>query len=476
MTTVARSLAISLFERYVLVILGLVSSVFVARLLTPEEIGIFSVSMAFLGIAQVLRDFGVVSYLIQVRDLTEDHVRSAFGVSLVLGVTLCGLLIASAPLVSSFYSEPRLHSVLYISALNFLVLPFGTISLALLRREMQFQKVLYANVTGGVLGFLATIGAAYIGLGPESLALGALVTNLGAGVAAWLTRSGRRLIRPSLSRARELISYGAPSSLANVVTTISMDINDLAIGKLMGFGPVAIISRAQGVMNIFHKDVMSAVRNVALPAYSKSNRCDLPIEPQYVESVASVTAVAWPFYAFCSLYALELLRLLFGPQWDAAAPLVVIFCIGGAVAATSNLASTTIIAVGRIGVASAVDLVFQPLRAVLIVSAAMVFKSLAACAIAYSVSWVVFVPVIYYAKSLCLPSDWRGLAIGMAQSFALMVVALAPPIACRILIGEGVISMLIAAGLCVMAWFGGLWLTHHPLMRSVRQLRTRSVS
>lgn len=62
MTSVSRSLLISLSECYFLIALQLVSFVVLARLLTPEDIGLYSVSAAFIGLAHVVRDFGVGSY------------------------------------------------------------------------------------------------------------------------------------------------------------------------------------------------------------------------------------------------------------------------------------------------------------------------------------------------------------------------------------------------------------------------------
>lgn len=473
MNTTRRALIVSLVERYLLITLGLASSVIVARLLTPEQIGIFAVSLAVVSVAQVLRDFGVVNYLIQVKELTSQHVRVAFGLSLLLGTTLCLLVAVAAPWVGDFYGEPRLVPVLRIGALSFLVLPFGTISLALLRREMQFQKALYATIAGGVAGFIATVGTAYAGFGPQSLAIGGLVTNAAVGWVAWRMRPDRFILAPSLRGARELVKFGAQSSAASVVTSISMDINDLAIGKIMGFGPVAIISRAQGLMNIFHRDVMSAIRNVALPTFAKAHREGKPIEAKYVEAVVAVTAVAWPFYGFVALFPLALLRLMFGPQWDAAVPLVVVFCLAGAIAACSNLALVAVIAVGRIDIASTVDLVFQPFRAVVMVCTAMVFKSLLACAIAYAACFVLFTPFCYLAKGRCIPNDWHSLWPGVLRNMWLTVAALAPACAVRTALGEGALAMALSAALTSLTWVAAIALTKHPLWSFLRAMNGR---
>ena len=248
---VRRALAFSVAERYLLRVVGLGSSMIIARLLTPEVIGIYSVSLAFIGIAQVLRDFGVASYLIQERDLTDDHVRTAFGVLLVLGLLVFAVLFAAAPLIARLYGEAQMVPTLRVCAFNFLALPFCTVSLALLRRSMAFKRLAAVNVVAACAGAAVSVGLATVGFGVISLALGSVVLNVVTGFGAWLARHDRRLLVPSFSKWRTVLNFGAQSSVAGVVTSISMDINDLAVGKVMGFEPVAMLSRAQGLMNLF---------------------------------------------------------------------------------------------------------------------------------------------------------------------------------------------------------------------------------
>lgn len=327
MSSMRTALLFSFAERYALIAVNLVSNLLIARLLTPDQIGVYSVTLAVISIAQVLRDFGVASYLVQVKDLTEDHIRTALGVTLIIGVGLGLVVFGAAPWVADFYKEPLMRELLWLASLNFLLLPFSTISLALLRRRMAFKALAAVNLAATVAGAITSVGMCWTGFGPTSLIAGTLVVSATTGFAAWWAQGERRVLRPALSQWRSLFKFGAQSSLVGVVTSVSMDINDLAVGKLMGFTPVALLSRAQGLMNLFHRDLMGAVRNVAYPAYAKAVREHQDMEPLYIGSVTYVCVVAWPFYGFIALYALETLRLLFGPQWDAAAPLVPWFCL-----------------------------------------------------------------------------------------------------------------------------------------------------
>ena len=402
MTSVRRALAISFIERYALIVLGLVSNILVARLLTPDQIGLYSVSLAVISIAQVLRDFGIGNFLIQEKNLSEAHIRTAFGISLLMGGGLFIVVFVAAPWAGEFYSQDQIVDTMRISSLNFLVLPFCTISLALLRRNMQFDRVAMVTLAASAVGVSVTVVLAYMGYGPNSMAIGAVAGNLVTGIGSWIARSDRNVLRPTLSEWRTVVKFGGQSSLTGIATSISMDANDLVVGKVLGFHPVAILSRAQGLMNLFHRDLMAAVRGVALPAFAAAHRRCEDVEAQHARSVAIVTVFAWPFYGIVSLYSLEVLRLLFGSQWDDAAVLVPFFCIAGALTSVISLISTLLLALGRIDLVTRAEMLLQPFRFVLIALAAIIFRSVEACALAYLVSAIATLPVFLRAKKLAI--------------------------------------------------------------------------
>jgi O-antigen/teichoic acid export membrane protein len=469
MSGVRRALLFSFAERYALIIINLASNLLIARLLTPAQIGVYSVTLAVMSIAQVLRDFGVASYLIQEKELTDDHIRTALGVTLVIGVGLGLVVFGAAPWVADFYREPLMRDLLWLASLNFLLLPFSTISLALLRRRLAFKALAIVNLVATLAGAVTSVGLSWAGYGPLGLVTGTLVVSATTGFAAWWAQGERRLLRPGLSQWRSLSRFGAQSSVVGVVTSVSMDINDLAVGKLMGFEPVALLSRAQGLMNLFHRDLMGAVRNVAYPAFAKAVREHQAMEPLYLASVTYVCVVAWPFYGFVALYGLETLRLLFGPQWDAAAPLVPLFCLAGALAAAGSLIGNLMVAMGRMDLLTRMEVVFQPARAAVIVAAAAYWREPWACAAALALAMGLQLPLVYVVKGRFLPNDWRALRAHLARSLAVALIALALPVLLLWLQPRAPGQTMpwpwfaLAIASCIVSWLLALRWCRHPL-------------
>lgn len=469
MTSVRRSLAISFLEKYVMMGITIISYFLLARLLTPDEIGIYSVAAALIGTANIIRDFGVGNFLIQEKTLTDAHKQTALGVSLLIGATICIVVLACSSLIGSFYNDDRMTHLVRIIALNFIITPFGSVSLSLLRRELKFQRLLAISVASAVVGFVVTIGLALGKSGPQSLAWGAMAANVAMALGAVIARGEGKLQMPSLSEWRQVLSFGGQTTLVSVVTNVAMDINDLVVGKVMGFAPVAVLSRAQGLMNLFHRDILGAVRGVAFPAFARSHREGIPLEPQFVASVTAITVFAWPFYGMISLFPLEILRLMFGPQWDAAKPLVPIFACAGALSAIFTLIPGLMIAVGRIDLATKADLVLQPIRIVAIVFAAVMFESILACAIAFCLAFALGLPIFLAFKQRCVPNDYKAISGGLLKSLQVSAATLA--IGAMVSYTNGIdraepIGAIQFALICLAtaaSWVGAAVLFKHPI-------------
>jgi lipopolysaccharide exporter len=476
MTTVRRSLGFAFLERYLVISMQVLSFTMLARLLTPAQIGLYSVSLALISVAQVVRDFGLSNYLIQRKELDDDDVGTAFGMSALLGGSLFVLVNLCAPLVGQFYHDESLTDIVRIISINFLILPLNSILISMLRREMKFNILMRINVLAAVVATGTTLGLAWAGLGSWSLAWGDIASNAVIAAGVMIAGGRRHFTRPRLVRWRAILRFGGPLTAANIVTSVSMDINDLAVGKVLNFTQVAISSRAQGLMNLFHRDIMNPIRAVAYPAFSQLNREGAAFELKYIQSVTAVTAVAWPFYGFMGLFPLEVLRLMFGPQWDSSAPLVPLFCLAGAVSATINLIPTLMLAAGNSRLVAMADLIMQPVKAVMLVAVVYFTRDLYLFALGFLAMAMIAVPYFYAFKERCLPSDFPLLLRSLGKNLVLAAGTLAPAVLVTIGYKKAGVALpfplfFAVIGLTAIAWIGLLWLMKHDLYHEFITLR-----
>jgi O-antigen/teichoic acid export membrane protein len=429
MTSIRRSIAISVVERYASIALSLIAFIVIARILTPNDIGLFSLGAAIVALAQVVRDFGVAAYLVQEPELTNDRVRTAFGITCVLGVALFLVTLVASPIAGHFYSDPRLVEVLYILGLNFLLIPFGSTSLALLRREMRFDAICIINLSASVTNLATALILAALDQGYLSLAWASVVGTATTTALALGLKHTDGLLSPSFSEWRRVLRFGSQLTATGMITEVAMNINDLVIGRVIGVTAVALVSRAQGVMNVMHRDLLGAVANVMFPALSQVRREGGDVDGVYQRSLAIISVVAWPFYGLLALYPLESLRLLFGPQWDAAASLVPLFCLAGAAAVFWKMIPPLLQAMGRPDLLMMAEIIIQPSRIAGLVAILVVFESLAAYAAGFALVYVLCWPIFEHYRRVALARNCSLLAGPVFQSVTVTCVALAIPAA-----------------------------------------------
>lgn len=341
------SLSYSFLDKYIGYLLRFISTIIVARLLTPEEIGIYSVAFVLISIGHVLRDFGVAQYLIQQKELNAQKIKSAFAVMFCIAWTLWLVLFLCKQQFASFYNEPRLNDALTVLTIIFLLAPFGSIRIALLRREMHFKTLAKINVFSYVSLFIVTIALCYYGLSFMSLVYGQLAGVMATIIGCLLACGRQHWYWPSLVGAKDVMKFGLNITTANIAENTAEGAPDLFIGKMINMQAVGIFSRAQGCVNLFKVFVASSVWPVILPYFSMKNRNNQEILPDYLTAISIYTAFAWPFFISLMILAEPMVLLLYGYQWLPSVELVKILCLAAMIEACFPFRNALLVAIGK---------------------------------------------------------------------------------------------------------------------------------
>ncbi len=89
-----RSLAWMAFGQGAFFLFQFLGSIAIARLLTPYDVGIFSIAMAVVGLVSVLQALGLNNYIVRGKDLNGDIVATAATVNLATSAVLALILAA----------------------------------------------------------------------------------------------------------------------------------------------------------------------------------------------------------------------------------------------------------------------------------------------------------------------------------------------------------------------------------------------
>ncbi len=368
-TSIRRSLLLALLERYVSTGIQFASSVVIARLLTPAEVGVFSVGTSILLILQSMRDLGMTQYIIQEPDLTEERYGTAMSLTVLLSVGFAAVVWLGSGSIAAFYREPGLIPVLQLLAVGLVVAPLTAPAMARLQRHMEFAFLCRIGIAAALVYAVVAVSLAALGASYLSLAWGSLASNVVILALVFRFRWADARIRLRLTEWRRVLPFGFQSTLASLSSALGMQAANLIVPRYLTFTAVGLYVRAQGTVALFNRDIGTTVYRVLLPGFASAHRAGGDLKGAYLKSVTYMTGVAWPFYGVLALTAEPLIRVLFGPAWIEAAPIAAALCVSGAVYAIWLTSTQVIMGLGHVRKILTGELLMQPVRILLVLVA-----------------------------------------------------------------------------------------------------------
>lgn len=466
MPSVRRSLVFAFARQYTNLLIGLPTIIVVSRLLTPTQIGIYSVSVATTAVVQMLRDFGVSEYLVQAKNLDDEMARSAFTVNLIIAWTLAVVVFISSPWIAVFYKEPGVGFVLQVLSLNFVLLPFGSTVTAMLNRSMQFGILYKINLGAVVVRSGTTIALAALGFGYMSPAW-ASVAGMIASVAGctWWGRA-YRIRGLALTHWRAVGGFGIKQTAGDIMTQLGFYAPDFVIGRVLGFADVGMYSRGYGLINMFNTKIMAAIGDVSFPAFAHSQRDTEGAERLYLKTLTFISGIALPFAVFAALMALPIIHLMFGHQWDRAVPILRLLAIAMFVNMLSPQFAQFFTGTGRVGITTTATTAIQVFRIAILIPAA--FYGLEAAAASQIVAAVFSVSLKNWLLYRYTGITRRAVLSALRPSFALcFTAAIVPALVYALMPVSNDFDMWVSITLAISGggggWILGAWMLKHPL-------------
>ena len=150
------------FSKWLGLLSGLVSLVVVARLLTPEDFGVYGFLLIVLVIPEVFSSDSLNEVLIQRTDLKTEHSNSVFLSSLCFAALFFGLIQLSAPYIAVLFDVPPLVDYLRVMSLVLFMGALSAVPAALLQRHMQFREITIVDVVGYIVGAIVGVSCAIL--------------------------------------------------------------------------------------------------------------------------------------------------------------------------------------------------------------------------------------------------------------------------------------------------------------------------
>lgn len=319
--TTARGAAVTLAGQLTQVLLQFASVVVLARLLSPREYGLYATVLVLVGVGEIFRDFGLSSAAVQAKLLTRVQRDNLFWINVALGVALCLLTVAAAPLVAALFHQHALLAITQVLGLTFVVNGVATQFRAGLNRDLRFGRLALSDLIGQVVGLTVAVVAAALGAGYWSLVASQLaqvttITVVLIGFARWLPRPPRRGVQ-----MRSFLRFGWHLVVVQIIDYVGNTMDSALVA--LRFGPAAVgeYNRAFQLVTNPLNQFRTPATTVALPVLSRL-RDDVERANDYLRrGQLAMGYTAIPALALAIGCASPLVRIVLGSKWTGVTPI-----------------------------------------------------------------------------------------------------------------------------------------------------------
>jgi O-antigen/teichoic acid export membrane protein len=292
-----------------------------ARLVMPNEFGVFGVATAIIGFGLLFKD-GLAIGTVQRESLTQAQCSGLFWFNMVVGALLTLVTCLAAPLVASFYKQDVLAPLLVAMAITYLFSYASSQHVAVLKRQMRFGTLAIIDQIAMLLSVSIGVVLAWKGCGVWSLAAVQIGLSVFVSIGAWVACDWRPTWYQPNCGLRALLHYGKDVAVSDVTTYAMKNVDNLLIGWACGAASLGFYDRAYTLMMIPLAQILTPLGSLGLTALSRL-QMDRQRYRDYAENIIAISCgLGMPISTYLGVGAHYLVACVLGLRWLDSVPIM----------------------------------------------------------------------------------------------------------------------------------------------------------
>lgn len=402
-------------SRWLLRLIGLASTVVLARVLTPLDFGLVAMAMLVVGAVEVLGETGQRLAIIRLREPTREHYDTAWTFSVLIGAGVALILIAAAPATAAAFGEPRVEWVVWCLALRPLMGGFLNIGLIDLQRRLDFRRDQQVVLIAKLLSFAITLSLAVVFRSYWALIAGILANGLAMLALSYVYSPYRP--RFSLAKTRELWSFSSWSLVTNVSQYFADRVDQMIVGLSLGAPAMGTYAVGSELAALPTEELVVPPTRALYAVYSRLSHDTAALREHYLKALSFIALIACATGTGIALVAADAVEVVLGAKWLDAAPLLPWLALSAGIFGVARSVVTVLLAAGYARANAVRGLAFV---ALLIPAAALglALDGLEGVAIAKLAVTVLIAPVMFFLLNHLLEMRAADLAAALWRPVA----------------------------------------------------------
>ncbi len=327
-------------------LIGLVSTIILARLLVPADFGVIATASIVIALADVLMEMGVYVVLMQNKNPTEAHYNTAWTIRFIQTSIMTALVLLAAPLAADYFNNPALTPVIRVLALTFLFEGLENIWIITLQKDQQYARDFRFMFSKRFTGFVITIALAFITHSYWALVAGNLGGRLMGVILSYVMHPKRP--RFSLEKFSEIFGMSQWVWVRSIATYFQTRLHEIVVANRESASVMGNYSLAGQIAAMPTTELLAPLNRVLFPAFVKVKDNITELKRVFLLAQSVQALVGIPAGVGLALVAREAVTLLLGAKWQAAIPLVETLALLGCLTAITSSGFYVLITLGKI--------------------------------------------------------------------------------------------------------------------------------
>lgn len=310
-------------------------TVVLARLLAPEDFGLFGIALLAQQTIDVLLRIGVDAKLIHEADHTARLLDTAWTIKVGKAVVVAGGLLLTAPYVAAFFDAPRATPLIRVLSAVVLIQGLQNIGVVYFRKELELSKQFALDFSSSAMNLLVAVPAAVILGSAWALLIGMLAAVSTTFVLSYVLHSYRPGLEFSRRKLEEIVDFGKWIFGSSTLTFASVQGDDILLGRWLGASSLGVYQVAYRISNAVATEVTHVISGVTFPAYAKLRTRPDRMRDGFLATLSVTAMIVVPLAAAVVIFIPDFVRHVIGTQWTEAIGPVRILALAGLLRAFS---------------------------------------------------------------------------------------------------------------------------------------------
>ena len=357
-------------ERFSSMGIQFITSVILARLLTPEDFGLIALTLTFTIIFQTINEYGFNVALMNKLDRDDLDYSSVFILNIFLGIFLYLILFFCSPIIAIFFKQPLLSILIRIIGLNLIINSFVVVQQAIYSIQINFKtqaKIsLVSTVISGVIGVIS----AYKGLGVWSLVIQTLINNIISVILLWIFSKWKpKKIIFSFIRIKILFLFAYKLILARLIDVIFQQSYSIVIGKFFNVNQLGYFNRANSLVQLSSGTITNIIQRVSTPMLCEEKNDYQQLSKMLLKFIVNAAFVIYPILFGMFVLANPLVIVLLTKKWLDAVWILQVLCPVGVLYVITTFNLNVFNATGRTDWALKVEIIKKIIFILILIAA-----------------------------------------------------------------------------------------------------------